>query len=93
MHWPVDYTQGFMQDNIFASHFVAGHVDVNSHTYKPVEVCCMTWNKLKTHFQGISMVFEDLLLNFLPTHHLSSDISTRPHQVLIIQMIGGWVTA
>jgi len=32
-------SQGFMQDNNFASHtFIDGHVNVNSYAYQPVEV-------------------------------------------------------
>ena len=45
--------QGFMQDNKFASHaFLSGHEDINSYTctYKPVEMCFMTWNKQETPF-------------------------------------------
>ena len=38
------------------------------------------------------MIFEDFLTPFLPVHHLSTDISTRPEWVLPIQMMGGEVS-
>ena len=37
--------QGFiicMNDNIFASQFFGGHMDVNSYMYKSAEMCFMT---------------------------------------------------
>jgi len=43
---------------------------------------------------AMSMTFEDpfLFLYFVPVLHLSSDNSTRPQEVLLIQMIGtGWL--
>ena len=40
------------------------------------------------------MVLEEifsLLLHFLPIHHPSTHISTRPYSFLPVQMMGGWV--
>ena len=39
------------------SWFFGGHTEVNSYTYKSVEMCFMTWNKLETHFQGLLWIF------------------------------------
>jgi len=39
-----------MQDNILVNYKVfGGHEDVNSFTYKPVDISLMTLNKLLTH--------------------------------------------
>jgi len=41
---------GLVQDNISAfTHLFGCHAEVNSYTYKPVEVCFITWNILQTH--------------------------------------------
>ena len=35
-------------DTIFVSHNVfSGHMDVNAHIYKPIEICFRTWNELQ----------------------------------------------
>ena len=82
-----------MQDNTFASDaFFWQHVDV----HQPVALCPKINYKhtCDTHYLSItSKIFEDCSFIFLPIHRLSTYISTRPQQVLPLQMTGGRVSA
>ena len=58
-----------------------------------------TRDTIITHFQGITnniysfgIPFSFLLLHFLPIHHPSTHISTRPYLFLTVQMTGGRVS-
>ena len=57
-----------------------------------------THDTIYTHFQSITnniYVLEDLflLLHFLPVHHPSTHIPTRPQQFVRVEMTGGRVSA
>ena len=83
-------------------------VDTRMSTVKPVyklKMCLMTWNGLQTHMwhhlhsllrhSWQYLVLEDLFCSFifLPVHHPSTHISTRPQWFLPVQMMGGRVSA
>ena len=56
-----------------------------------------TCDTIYTHFQGITNNIYGfgrpfLLLHFLPVHHPSTNISTRPYSFLPMQMTGGRVS-
>ena len=57
----------------------------------------MTPFTIYTHFQGITNNIYGvgrpfLRLHFLPVHHPSTHISTRPYSFLRVQMMGVWVS-